>query len=175
MIAKLNSVAYTRDGDCLLTISTREDCGKLMDELGADIDVTVKKHRQRRSLDANAYAWVLIDKLAARMGITKTEAYQQAVRNVGGNSDIVCIRDKAVAKLREGWEKNGVGWVTDTFPSKLAGCTNVILYYGSSTFDTEQMSRMIDNIVQDCKALGIETMPPDKLAAMLEEYGQKRL
>ena len=49
----------------------------------------------------------------------------------------------------------------------------VFLYSGSSEFDTAQMSRLIDNIVQDAKALGIETMPPKDLDALLEHWGEK--
>ena len=45
-------------------------------------------------------------------------------------------------------------------------------YYGSSRYNTRQMSRLIDSIVQDCKDLGIETLPPEKLAAMKEEWGR---
>lgn len=44
-------------------------------------------------------------------------------------------------------------------------------YYGSSQYSTKQMSRLLDSIVQDCKDLGIETLPPEKLAAMKEEWG----
>ena len=51
---------------------------------------------------------------------------------------------------------------------------NVTLYYGSSTYDTKQMSRLIDNIVQDCQAVGIETLTPDKLALLLEEWGDAK-
>lgn len=47
----------------------------------------------------------------------------------------------------------------------------MLLYYGSSTYDGAQMARLIDNIVQDCKAVGIETMTPDELAR-LEGYGE---
>lgn len=139
-----------------------------MDDLrGKDVEVTIKKHRQKRSLDANAYAWVLMDKLAAAVGRPKMEIYKDAVLEVGGNTDIVCVQDRAVDKLRESWSKNGAGWLTETMPSKIDGCTNVILYYGSSSFDTAQMSRLIDNLVQDCIAVGIETMSPDKLNALL--------
>jgi len=81
-------------------------------------------------------------------------------------SETVCVQDKAVDRLRQGWEQNGIGWQTDTMPSKLKGCTNVILYYGSSTYDTQQMSLLIDHIVQDAKALGIETMTPAELEAL---------
>lgn len=131
----------------------------------------VKKLYKRRSLDANAYFWVLADKLAEAAKLSKTEIYRNAIRDIGGNSTTVCVRDRAVDKLRAGWEKNGLGWLCDTMPSKLPGCTNVVLYYGSSTYDTGQMSRLIDNIVQDCKAVGIETETPDKLELLLEEWG----
>lgn len=63
-----------------------------------------------------------------------------------------------------------MGWPTEIMPSKLPGCTTVIAWYGSSTYDTRQMSALIDHLVQDCRALDIETLPPDKLAALLEEW-----
>ena len=57
-------------------------------------------------------------------------------------------------------------------PSKIPGWVpDVILYYGSSTYDTRQMSRLIDLVVEDCKDNGIETLPPEKLAAMVEKWG----
>ena len=84
---------------------------------------------------------------------------------------MVCVIDSAVDKLRRGWEHNGLGWQTDTMPSKIPNCTNVILYYGSSTYNTRQMSHLIDMAVQDCQEQGIETLPPEKLAGMMEEWG----
>lgn len=171
MKAKLHDMTFTRSGSTLLTIEVWEDLRSIWDELHEKfVEFTLKKYRKKRSLDANAYAWVLIDMLSKRMNRTKTDVYIDAVKDVGGNTDIVCVQDKAVDKLREGWNKNGIGWVTETTPSKLEGCTNVILYYGSSTFDTAQMARMIDNLIQDCQAVGIETMPPDELAALLEGW-----
>ena len=56
----------------------------------------------------------------------------------------------------------------------MPGCVTVLAYYGSSDFDKEQMSRLIDNIVQDCRAVGIETLPPDKLAGMMEAWGNAK-
>ena len=131
------------------------------------LTIKVGRFRKKRSLDANAYAWVLISKIAEKTNIPKTEIYRQAIKEIGGNSDIVCIQDKAVKSLCDGWERNGLGWQTDTMPSKIDGCTNVVLYYGSSTYDVSQMSRLIENIVQDCKALGIETMSAYELESLL--------
>lgn len=171
MRARLHDLTLARDGGYLLTISTRENIGALFDELhDTDVDVTVKKHREKRSLDANAYAWVLMDRLAEATGTPRREVYRQAVRDVGGNIEVVCVREKAVKRLCESWQKNGEGWQTEIIDSKLDGCKNVILFYGSSTFDAKQMSRFIDNIVQDCKTLGIETMTPQQLDALKEDW-----
>lgn len=134
----------------------------------------VKEQHKKRSLDANAYFWVLADKLAEATRISKEDIYRHAIREIGGNSTTVCVRDMAAEKLCQAWEKNGLGWLADTFPSKLPGCVNVTLYYGSSTYDTKQMSRLIDNIVQDCQAVGIETLTPDKLALLVEDWGDAK-
>ena len=155
-------VTFEIDGDF------REEADRLQ---GCELDIAVKKHRKRRSLDANAYFWALCGKLAAATGQPREAVYRACIRDIGGNYETVCVQECAAEKLREGWGHNGLGWVTDTMPSKLPGCVNLLLYYGSSTYDGTQMARLIDNIVQDCKAAGIETMTPDELAK-LEGYGE---
>lgn len=137
---------------------------------GSKLDIRVQKHREKRSLSANSYCWVLLDKLAEATGQSKEDLYRHSVRNIGGNAEIVCVREKAAQKLCESWGRNGLGWIADTMDSKLPGCVNVVLYYGSSTYDTKQMSRLIDGLVQDCQALGIETMPEDRITALLEAW-----
>lgn len=134
----------------------------------------VKEQHKKRSLDANAYFWVLADKLAEATRIPKEEIYREAIRGIGGNSDTVCVKTTAVDRLCEIWRARGLGWLAEPFPSKIEGCTNIILYSGSSTYDTQQMSRLIDNIVQDCQAVGIETMTPDKLALLVEDWGRDK-
>lgn len=165
MTARVESLAYTRDGRALLTVSGGAELAELFDAWQGK-PVEIKQQRPRRSLDANAYAWALLDKLAAKLGRTKAEIYREAIRSIGGVSETVCVRDIAVDKLIEGWRHNGIGWFADTMPSKIKGCTNVVLYYGSSTYDTKQMSALIDAIVQDCKAVGVETLTPEHIAVL---------
>lgn len=167
------SFRWTMDaaGDwlCVQTNKARQVIDSLKE--GKAYDVEIKEHREKRSLDSNAYAWLLIDRLAEKLRISKTEIYRRYIREIGGNNETVCVTAEAADKLRSGWEHNGLGWQTDTMSSKLPGCVRVVLYYGSSTYDTAQMSRLIDLIVQDCREQGIETLPPDKLAGMMEEWG----
>lgn len=131
----------------------------------------LKEKRNKRSLDANAYCWVLLDKLSAALGEPSRDIYRRLIPDIGGNAETVCIPTKGVKKLRKGWSHNGIGWVTETMPSKLEGCTNVILYYGSSTYDTRQMSRLIDLVVRECEDQGIETKTTEELAGLVARWG----
>ena len=158
----------TKKPQLTLEVNELNDFKQLVDDMNGceKLSIEIKPFRARRYLDANAYFFVLADKLAEKIGITKEEIYRNAIKEIGGVSETVCVKNQAVERLCEGWRNQGLGWQTDTFPSKLDGCTNVILYYGSSTYDTAQMSRLIDNIVQDCKAVGIETLTPNELAKL---------
>lgn len=134
-------------------------------------ELIIKEYRQKRSLDANAYAWVLIHKLAKAMQITPLEVYQQAVLTVGDNYTPMCVRELDKDRFVRNWECRGDGWqCVDRGQSSVEGCRTIFAYYGSSVFDTAQMSRLIDSLIQDCKALDIETLPPEKLALLKEEW-----
>lgn len=98
-----------------LCIQTK-DARRTLDSLkpGKVYDVEIKEHREKRSLDSNAYAWLLIDRLAEKLRIPKTEIYRRYIREIGGNNETVCVTAEAADKLRSGWEHNGLGWQTDT-------------------------------------------------------------
>lgn len=167
-------VGFTARGKPIITleINERQDALQMVDAAhDAELSIKIGRKTKKRSLDANAYAWVLISKLAAKLNKSKTELYRDYIPDIGDNSDTVCVQNKAVKKLCEGWEGNGIGWLTETFPSKLDGCTNVTLYYGSSTYDTYQMSRLINLIVQDCQEQGIETKSAEEIDSLLGQWG----
>lgn len=135
-------------------------------------DYELRHARKRRSLDANAYAWVLIDKIAAALSVPKTEVYRHSVREIGGVSTIVSIKSEAFPALERSWTSQGLGW--QAIPMQDDGeYMTVTLVYGSSAYDTQQMSRLIDQLIQDAKALGIETLPPDKLAALMQAWEER--
>lgn len=172
MISKLTGIQRLFGGEWAITFSTREDFLAEYERLKEiPVNVEIKKAANKRSKDANAFCWVLVDKIAERMRIAKSEVYRSAIREIGGVSETVCVRDKAVDRLRSGWEKNGIGWQTETMPSKLPGCTNVVLYYGSSTYDTAQMSRLIDLLIQEAEQLGIPTLR-DEATELLGKWGK---
>lgn len=170
-------VGFTANGKPIITLEMNEktDTLKMVDALhGADVlSIKIGKKTKKRSLDANAYCWVMISKLAEKLNIPKTDIYKSAIKEIGGNSDTVCVQDKAVESLCDGWRRNGIGWQTETFPSKLEGCTNVILYYGSSTYDSYQMSRLTNLILEECRQQGIETKSEEEIDSLLGQWGAR--
>lgn len=130
--------------------------------------LTVKEYKAKKSLSANAYFWVLCGKVAEKTHIGSTEIYKRLIKEIGGNNTLVCVQEEGVDALCKYWSAKGLGWVTEVVDSKIKGCKNVFLYYGSSLYDTAQQSRLIDLIVQECKQQGIETMTPQEIAALME-------
>ena len=136
------------------------------------ICVDAKKYRQKRSLDAHAYCWTLLGKIAIKMKKTSLEVYRKAISEAGVY-EIIPIKNEAVDRYIEIWQGNGLGWICEKFPSKLEGFTNVRAFYGSSVYDTAEMSRLIDYIITDCKELGIETEPKEYIDNLLKEWKTK--
>ena len=165
-----------RSGKPLLTleVNERHDFELLVDEMKDNerLSIEVKPFKKRRSLDANAYFWVLCDKLAEKLGRSKVDIYREYVKDIGGNNEVVCVKNNALDRLCQGWQRNGIGWLTDTFPSKIDGCTNVILYMGSSEYDGAQMGRLLELCIADCKEQGIQTETPEEIALMVARWGE---
>lgn len=132
--------------------------------------ITIDKARKKRSLDANAYFWVLCNKVAEATNLPASEIYRQYVRDVGGNFDVLCVKEEAADEFVRRWSKGRLGWISECIPSKLPGCVTVHAYYGSSEYDSAQMSRLINLCIQDCRALDIETATPAELALLLENW-----
>ena len=160
------------EGGWLMVKPEKEDLGKAMNLVRNRkrmlYDLEVKEHRKKRSLDANAYAWVLMGKLAEAMRITPVEVYRQAIVNIGGKYEVIPIKAEAADHFKGIWEAKGLGWpCEDMGKSKIPGYRNLRAYYGSSTYDTRQMSQLIDNLVQDCRTLDIEVRSEEEIASLL--------
>lgn len=149
--------------------TAKEFVSKMKDKLYV---AELKEYREKRSLDANSYLWILCQKIAeAVRNITKEEVYQDAVKRVG-QFEFLPIREDAVETFVHRWSGKGLGWFVEILDdSKLLGYKKVIAYYGSSVYDTREMSVLLDDVVSTAKEIGVETATPEELARMKEEYG----
>lgn len=126
----------------------------------------LKPYRQKRSLSANNYAWLLMDKLADKLKTTKEVIYKNAVSQVGVFEEIKVNSPEAGKRFKRIWQQNGVGWLTKTIDE-----TTILAYYGSSTYDSKQMARLIDFLQEECAEQGIEVRPQWEVDSMLKEWG----
>ena len=132
--------------------------------------VEIKEYRQRRSLDANAYMWVILDEMASVLGREKEDLYLEYVRKVGPFKDFTLSEDEAKT-FRVAWSMLGTGWPTEQVDYSPDG-ENVVIraYYGSSQYTTKQMARLIDKVLEGAKELGIEVLSERELSLMKEEW-----
>lgn len=127
----------------------------------------IRRFRERRSLDANAYCWALLEKLSSAVGSDKDTLYLDMIERYGVFMHVI-VPPKAVDILRRNYRVvRELGYVTVNGKSGIQ-CQ---CYEGSSKYDTAQMARFIDGIVQECKDLDIETESPDELDRMKREWG----
>lgn len=169
---KLKDYIIKLGGKVVLMLDT-DLSAEYLDELkDKELKVQVSVWRQDRSLNANNYCWKLLDEIAQRTRSTKEEVYQEIISKVGV-FEILPIRNEAVDNFVEKWKSRGLGWVCNIMrDSKIPNYTNVIAYYGSSVYNTKEMSRLIDEVVQEAQGLGIQTKTPQELAELKNLWGQ---
>lgn len=180
LTAKIKDIGRTLDGKYTLTLEspqivTEEAAGLSQEEC---LDVEIKKHRKKRSLDANSYYWLLLSKLAESLNVSKPYMHNSILRKYGqieridGQAVYIVIPDtdsaqkdvdeaqlyhlKPTSQVKEG--KGGIMYRT------------YMMLKGSSMYNTKEMSILIDGIVNECKCMGIETIPPYELQRMMEAY-----
>lgn len=143
----------------------------------AEYAVEIKKPFKKRTLDANAYFWVLCDSISRVLSrdafVSKEDVYRDIVKTAGVFDDIA-VQDKAVDSFCRVFEKNGVGWITENLGAakNLKNCTKIRCYYGSSIYDGVQMSNLIACAVNEAENLGIETRTPEEVASLLKAWGE---
>ena len=106
------------------------------------LSVEVKEYREKRSLNANAYLWVLLEKMAAALNSDKDALYLDVLERYGVFTHIV-VKKGVVERIKEEWRA-----VRELGDVLIGGQTGVQLqcYFGSSTYDTKEMARLLDGV-----------------------------
>lgn len=139
------------------------------------LNIEMKKYRAKRSIDANNYFWKLLQEVCDVKDLDTIEEYKRRVKELGifKRLKIMTQDVKTVEKI---WTDKGIAWFCDIADTEYIGDTEfkiIHAYYGSSSFNSKQMSRLIENLVQDCKAIGIETKSKAEIDSLLKEWDKK--
>ena len=158
MEGRLTGFSLNRDGSQNVTVTVTADFAEEYDRLkDVPVSVEIRKASKKRSRDANAMCWAMCSDIgnALKPPLPKEEVYRMAIREVGEYEPLP-IKAEAVETFQSRWAAKGTGWFAEVIDdSKLPGYKLVFAYYGSSTYDTATMSRLIDFLVEDARNLGL--------------------
>lgn len=129
-------------------------------DLSGELRLTVRRWKERRSLDANGYLWVLLTKMALCLNTSKEEVYEEMLNRYGvpftdeDGGHVVVGVNKSINLKRAGHWKH---YKDDE------ACSYWYLLKGTSEYDTAEMSAFLDRVIDECKEMGIETASPDEI------------
>ncbi len=126
-------------------------------------DVKIDKHRKRRSLDANAYAWKLITEIGNKLRMSKEEVYLQMLKDYGQREYVCLLANVEPSRISKYYDLQG------TFKQNGTLFKSYMFYVGTSQYNSKEMSIFIDGLVQECKNLGIDTLEDIEIQRMLEK------
>lgn len=155
-----------------LLLEQRQSISRLEEIKDNKISIEIKKYRKPRSLDANKYFWKLLQEVCEYKDIDTIEDYKRRVKELGIFKQFK-IMTQDVKTFEKIWTDRGIAWFCEISDTEYIGDTEfkiINAYYGSSSYNSKQMSRLIDNLVQDCKAAGIETKSDAEINSLLESW-----
>lgn len=153
-------------------VGTRDKVIKYLLEQDSSKQYEVKTYKKKRSNNANNYFWKLLQELCELEDLNTIEEYKKRVKELGIFRRFR-IETKDVKTFMIMWQDKGIAWFCEVSDTEYVGNVEfkiINAYYGSSSFNSKQMSRLIDGLVQDCQAVGIETKSKKEIESMLEMW-----
>jgi len=140
-----------------------------------DLDITIAQHREHRGLSQNAYYWVLLTPVAAKLRVSTAYLHNQLLRMhprlrlIGNYPQYVLIPN-----TEEAWNLVMETMDYHLIPTNeyLGDDRKYMMIRGSSDYNTEEMSVLLDDLIEVAKGQGVETLPPDEIERM-KMYGLK--
>lgn len=167
------------EGGFIIIQPEREDLGKAMALIRGIKKklyvLSVKEHRNKRSLDANQKMWALINEMSTKIHLTPEEIYQGYIPDVGNNYRVFPVKPEEINEFAADWCNGHLGrMVEDMGPCRkrdLIGYHNLRCYRGSSEYDVQTFSRLLNLVEQDCRQLGIDVLSERERSLLMEEWG----
>ena len=128
------------------------------------LDVTVAKHRGKRSVDANALLWKCLGDIAAALRTDKWDVYLQMLKRYGKYT-YICVKPSVVAAVKSQWRESEV--IGDI---KINGsdAVQMLCYFGSSTYNTQEFSVLLDGVISEMEEMGLETPCSEDMRRAIE-------
>lgn len=157
-------------GEIQITFSMRNKNALMeVDKLrGAVLDIEAKKHRNKRSLNANGLMWVCLGQIAEVLKCDKWEVYLRMLKRYGQYT-YICVKPKVVEAVKAQWrECEELGEIEINGQKAM----QMLCYFGSHTYNTQEFSKLLDGIVSEMKELGLQPPTSEDMKRSLEEWSK---
>ena len=148
-------------------IYTKQQLKVLIDDLDDNKEYELKEHKPKRSIQANNYFWRLLGDLCFELDLNVLDEYKKRVKELGIFRQWTIDRDN-LKTFNKMWTSQGIAWFTEVVDIDADNKIVVNAYYGSSSYNSKQMAKLIDGLVQDCRAAGIETRTAEEINSLLK-------
>jgi hypothetical protein len=150
----------------------QEDSKIITVQIGLNEEIEVK--RKKRSKNANSYFWKLLQELCLELNLDVIQEYRKRIKELGIFQTFE-LDTKNVSTFEFLWNDKGLAFFTEKV-EEIGNKTIINAYYGSSSFNSKQMSKLIDNLVQDCRSVGIQTLEDIEIEELIRrEYDGDRI
>jgi len=163
---KIENITRDLKGAYNLTITTESNISSLQELQEETIDVEVKKHREKRSLNANGLLWKMLGDIAAVLRTDKWNVYLEMLKRYGKYT-YICVKPDAVEGVKKQWRECEELGEIDINGQK---AVQLLCYYGSSTLNTQEFSVLLDGVISEMKEMGLMTPDEEKLERALEQW-----
>lgn len=163
---KIENITRDLKGAYNVTISTKSNISSLQELQEETLDVEIKKHREKRSLNANALFWSCLNKIASAMRTDNWSVYLLMLKRYGQYT-YICVKPDAVEGVKKQWrECEEIGDININGQKAV----QLLCYYGSSTYNTQEFSVLLDGVISEMKELGLPTPEDEELERTLEQW-----
>ena len=129
----------------------------------------IKEYKEKRSLNANNYAWKLITEIGNKLLKSKEEVYLQMLKDYGQSEIVSILSSIDPIGYFKYYEEIGT--------SVLNGkeFTHYKIFKGTSEYNTKEMSIFIDGVVEEAKQLDIETKTPEDIERLKRWWNNEKI
>ena len=153
----------------VVSFEVQADPEALEKYMDIDLDISFSRHRNRRSIDANAFLWACLGEIARAINSDTWSIYLYMLERYGKFTHIL-VKPEAVEQVRRVWRETKIVGEKD-------GMIQMLCFFGSSTYNTKEFSQLLDGVVSEMKEMHLETPPDEEMKQLLEgmrESDQRR-
>ncbi|MBQ7030804.1 MAG: hypothetical protein IJN13_00335 [Bacilli bacterium] len=152
--------------DCLIVGNKKKIITWLLEQQNEKKIYDLIEHKELRKIKQNKLLWLVLQELADKLETDKLELYKKYIREKGVFR-VITIDNKSANTFMHVWQEKGIGWICEVV-KKTNKTTDLLAYYGTSSYSSKQLANLLKYIIEDAKEIGIEIISVEEQIMMMD-------